>query len=258
MMTTGTGRFVWYELMTTDLAAAQAFYTEIIGWTTKRWEENNYTMWAAGEQSVGGVMLLPEAAQKMGAPPHWVGYVATDDVDATVKKAQELGGRVYVPGTDIPTVGRFAVLADPQGATFAVYKSLTATSGEPVEKPGHFTWAELNSTDYESAWKFYSELFGWKPTSAMDMGPEFGKYFMFGVTAEKSMGGMSNAANMMKAPAHWLHYIVVPDIDATVALIKEKGGRVLNGPMDIPGGDRIAQCMDPQGAAFAIYGSGRK
>jgi uncharacterized protein len=217
-------------------------------------------MFVAGEQSIGGIMRLPEAAQKMGAPQHWIGYVQTDDVDATAKKAEELGGRVYHPGTDIPTVGRFAILADPQGATFAVFKPLNEMDGggAPSEAPGNITWAELNTTDYESAWKFYSTLFGWKPTSAMDMGPDMGKYFMFGVDSDKSMGGMSNAANMMKAPAHWLHYVVVADIDKACAQIKEKGGRVLNGPMDIPGGDRIAQCMDPQGGMFAIYGSGRK
>jgi uncharacterized protein len=253
-MTTMTGRFVWHDLMTTDVEGAKAFYTEVIGWTISKWERGEYWMWAAeGEQTIGGVMALPEEAQKMGAPSHWLSYIAVEDVDALVAKAEGLGARVHVRGRDIPNVGRFAVLADPQGASFALFKSLRADGEDTTDKPLHFGWAELNTTDYESAWKFYSELLGWKATSEMDMGPELGKYFMFGTT-DKSMGGMSNAANMMKAPAHWMQYVNVTDLDATLKRTADKGGRVLNGPMEIPGGMRIAQCMDPQGAMFAVLG----
>ena len=124
--------------------------------------------------------------------------------------------------------------------------------GQPVV---HF---EVIGTDAEKLQGYYSELFGWKPTSSMDMGPEYGEYFMFGNDPKQSMGGMSNAARMMKAPAHWLHYINVKSADEAVKRITEKGGKVLNGPMDVPGGDRIAQCMDPQGGLFAIYSAGRR
>lgn len=253
------GRFVWYDLMTTDVKGARSFYGDIIGWKTTSFEGGgDYHMWTAGDRQVGGIMDLPEEAQKHGAPPHWLGYVAVDNVDATVQRAKSLGGSVMLPGQDIPNIGRFAVLADPQGAVFSLFQGASGQADMPdTSGPGHFSWAELNTTDWESAWRFYSELFGWKPTSSMDMG-EGGQYFMFGMDEKKSMGGMSNVATMMGAPAHWLHYINVDDVDVAAKRVVEKGGKVLNGPMDIPGGDRIVQCMDPQGSAFALYSSGSK
>jgi predicted enzyme related to lactoylglutathione lyase len=256
-MTAKKGRFDWYDLMTNDLGASKAFYSEVIGWKTTKWEQADYEMWTVGKESIGGMMKLPDEAMKLGAPPHWLGYIETDDVDATAKQAEKLGGRIHHPPTDIPTVGRFAVLADPQGASFAVFKPLEPMNDAPHE-PGYFSWHELNTTDYQGAVKFYTELFGWKNTSSMDMGPEFGTYWMFGLDSQKSMGGMSNAATMMKAPPHWLYYVTVQDIDATVERIKQKGGKVLNGPMDVPGNDKIAQCMDPQGGMFAIYAAGKR
>jgi predicted enzyme related to lactoylglutathione lyase len=251
-MTMQKGRFDWYDLMTSDVGAAKSFYSEVIGWKSTKWQQGDYEMWTVGEQAIGGMMLLPDEARKMGAPPHWLAYIETDDVDATAKKTEKLGGRVYRSPTDIPTVGRFAVLADPQGAMFAAFKPLTPMADAP-RKAGFVSWHELNTTDYEAAWKFYVELFGWKSTSSMDMGPELGAYWMFGLDPKNSMGGMSNVAKQHKMPPHWLHYVTVDDIDATVARIKKSGGKILNGPMEVPGGDKIAQCMDPQGGAFAVH-----
>jgi predicted enzyme related to lactoylglutathione lyase len=257
-MTVKKGRFDWYDLMTSDVGAAKAFYSKVIGWKTSKWEQQgDYEMWNVGERSIGGMMPLSDDAKKKGTPPHWLAYIETDDADATVKRAQALGGQLHFGPEDIPTVGRFAVLADPQGAVFAVIQPLTSMSDAP-QQPGFIGWHELNTTDYQGAWKFYSELFGWKHTSSMDMGPEFGAYWMFGLDSANAMGGMSNAAKMMKQPPHWLYYATVEDIDATVAAIKTNGGQVLNGPMDVPGGGKIAQCMDPQGAAFAILMMGKK
>lgn len=253
-------RFIWYDLLSTDLAGAKAFYSDIIGWKTEKWSGGDYELLKAGDQGVGGVMALPAEMKRAGVPQHWMGYIHVDDVDATAQKAQKLGGKVMAPPADIPTIGRYAVLADPQGAVFALFKPLPRDGGKlaPRELLGNFSWAELNTTDWKSAWKFYSDLFGWKPTTSMDMGPEFGEYFMFGTDPKQSMGGMSNAATMMKAPAHWLHYINVKSVDESVKRITEKGGKVLNGPMDVPGGDRIAQCMDPQGGVFAIFSAGKR
>lgn len=254
-MSNQSGRFVWYDLMTTDTEGAKAFYSDIVGWKTRPFSDD-YDTWLAGQQPIGGIMTLPQEARDMGAPPHWLAYVSVSDVDATLKKAESLGATVYVRGTDVPNVGRFAILADPQGASFAIFTPAHA-GGMPVdsEAPGHFNWAELNTTDWQSAWKFYSELFGWTKTASMDMGPELGEYFMFAKDSEKSMGGMSNVATMMHAPPHWLHYVQVADTDEAVKRIADKGGKILNGPMEVPGGQRIAQCMDPQGGFFAVVSS---
>jgi predicted enzyme related to lactoylglutathione lyase len=251
-MASKKGRFDWFDLMTSDMGAARSFYTAIIGWKTTKWDKADYEMWSVGDKSIGGMMALPEEAKKMGAPQHWLGYIETDDVDATAKKAQQLGGTIHLPGTDIPSVGRFAVLADPQGASFAVFKPAEPMEDSPRE-PGFFTWHELNTTDYQGAWKFYSELFGWSHTSSMDMGPDAGAYWMFGHDSKNSIGGMSNVATQMKAPPHWMYYVTVKDLDAALANVKQRGGQVLNGPMEVPGGDKVAQCMDPQGGMFALH-----
>ncbi len=172
-------------------------------------------------------------------------------MDATVAQAAESSGRVLVEPTDIPEVGRFAVLADPQGAVFAAFRSADETSPEWPPRPGGFSWHELATTDHEAAFDFYSRLFGWKRTEAMEMG-EAGTYQMYGL-ADTTLGGMYNKPPEMPGPPHWLCYVMVDDVHAAVERVKEHGGQVLNGPLQVPGGDWIAQCMDPQGGAFAIH-----
>lgn len=251
------GTNVWYDLMTPDMEASRRFYTETIGWRTEPWKDGDpkmpYTMWLLGEAPIGGLMPLPEEAKKMGAPPSWVAYTTVANVDETVKKIVSLGGRVNKAAFDVPKVGRMAFVADPQGAGFAVF----SPAGEDMpalnrEQHGVFSWAELNTTDADAAWGFYEKIFGWKAKGSMDMGPG-GKYQMFQDPTETTRGGMSNAAKAMKLPPHWLHYVTVDDMTSALDRIKQKGGKVMNGPMDIPGDDVIAQCVDPQGAFFAVY-----
>lgn len=256
-----TGRNVWYDLMTTDVPGALRFYSEVIGWKTEKWEnakpEMPYTMWVAESGPIGGVMELPEEAAKTGAPPHWIAYTTVEDVDATVTRVQALGGQVYRPPMDIAEVGRFAVVSDPQGATFAVFKPTGEMKKAPSQEPGQVSWAELNTTDSKAAWTFYTELFGWSDAGKMDLGDD-GEYLMFKTDDEHTKGGMCETAKKMEAPAHWLHYITVDDMDAAVERIKNAGGKIVNGPMPIPGDDVIAQCADPQGACFAIYAEGKR
>ncbi|MGH7563035.1 MAG: VOC family protein [Gemmatimonadota bacterium] len=248
-----SGRFVWYELMTTDLQAAQSFYTDVIGWSTAPFEQSEvpYTLWMNGEAPVGGVMALPQEACDQGAPPHWMAYFAVDDVDGTAKKAAKLGGKVVVEPRDIPDVGRFAILHDPQGASIAIYRSEQENPAIGEPQVGLFSWLEIATSDHEAALKFYSELFGWKKTDAVDMG-EMGTYQMYN-KGDRMLGGMFNKSGDMPGPPAWLYYTRVEDIDETVEKVRAKGGQVMNGPMEVPGGDRIAQCMDPQGAVFAVH-----
>jgi predicted enzyme related to lactoylglutathione lyase len=210
-------------------------------------------MWTNKDAPLGGVMTLPEEAKKGGAPPHWMAYVGTEDVAATADQAQKLGAKVLVPPTEIPNAGTFAVLEDPQGAVFSVY---TPPEDSPLSdappKRGEFSWHELATTDRKSAFDFYSKLFGWKETESTDMG-EMGVYQMYGQT-ERTLGGMFNKPPEMPAPC-WLYYITVDDVEHSVEQVKAMGGRVLNGPMEVPGGDKVAQCQDPQGAMFAIHSS---
>ena len=247
------GRFCWYDLMTTDVEGAKSFYTKLIGWGTMNFDGAGqpYTMWTNGETPIGGVGALPEDARKAGAPPHWMSYVLVPNVDETLARAETLGGRVLVPGMDIPTVGRFGILSDPQGAAIAAFTPLEETPGAPP-KPGDFSWHELATSDPVAAFSFYQQLFGWEKTDAMDMG-EMGMYQMYTRKGgELPLGGIFAKPPEMPVSA-WLYYAMVKDVRKSVEEVKNLGGRILNGPMEVPGGDLIAQCLDSQGAAFALH-----
>jgi predicted enzyme related to lactoylglutathione lyase len=256
MSETPLGRPCWYELMTTDPEGAPDFYKRVAGWTTDAFEggDQPYTMWVAGETPIGGVMELPEEAAQAGAPSHWLMYVSTPDIVATADKVRELGGSILTE-LDIPTVGKILIVQDPQGAVFSAYQPADETPGHD-NPPGlsEFSWHELATTDWEAAWAFYSELFGWEQTEQMDMG-EMGIYQMFGRGAHP-LGGMFNKPAEMPVSA-WMLYVRVPDVNAAAETVKELGGQVLNGPMEVPGGDTVAQCMDPAGAAFAVHSVGQ-
>jgi predicted enzyme related to lactoylglutathione lyase len=239
--------------MTTDTAAAESFYKKVTGWTSVPFApDGSYNVFnnAAGA-GVGGVMKLPDSAKQMGAPPHWLMYVGTPSVDETAVRVAQLGGRVLKQPADIPNTGRFAVVQDPFGATFGVFQpppNRPGRSGPPGI--GDFSWFELYSPNPEGAWKFYQTLFGWEKTTAMDMG-EMGTYQMFG-----RGGGIPNGGIMKPppgAPAAWAPYIRVKDAKTVAALTAANGGKIVNGPMEVPGGDWIAQGMDPQGAMFSVH-----
>jgi uncharacterized protein len=252
------GRFVWYELMTTDTQAAKAYYGKVLGLGSQDVSKPGmaYTLFTLAEAPVGGLMDLPEDVRKKGVPPNWTGYVGVDDVDATAERIKRLGGIEHHPPTDIPDVGRFAAVADPQMAAFALLKWLDPERGRRAEPgtPGRIGWHELLAADWETAFAFYSELFGWEKATAVDMGA-MGTYQLF-ATGGEPIGGMFNKPKAVPAP-FWLYYFNVDAIDAATERVKAGGGQILNGPMEVPGGSWIVQCMDPQGAMFALVGRQR-
>ena len=254
------GRFVWHELMTTDPAAAQKFYKDVVGWGTTEAEmpgmpDKKYTMWTAGDVPIGGVIPMMPNAVAMGAPPNWTCYIEVPNADDTVKQAESLGGKTLVPAMDIPTVGRFAVLQDPQGAVFCIITSATPIGEETDPTPKTFSWHEVTTNDLQTTIKFYETLFGWKKQSEFDMG-DMGVYHMFGRDRFTYGGMMKRSAEM--PPPGWLHYAMVDSADAAADRAKNGGGTVILGPMEVPGGDRIAVIMDPQGAAFAVHSKAPK
>lgn len=250
------GRFVWYEMMASDIDAAKSFYTQLIGWTTKPGPitETAYTEWVNGAASVGGLMQLSDQAKEAGAPPHWLAYVAVPSVDETLQQAEGLGGKKLMGPMDIPGVGRIAVLQDPQTAVFAIYTPAGEAPGhDGMPANGEFSWHELWTSDFEAGFAFYSALFGWVKGERMEMGPG-AVYQMYGLAPDQPLGGMINRPpHMPGPPANWLCYITVPDVRAKIDQVKALGGQVLNGPDEVPGGDVVAQCMDSQGAAFALH-----
>ena len=245
------GQFIWYELTTPDVDAAKAFYPRFTGWGTQPFD-NDYTMWTTGGVPMAGIFRLTDEMRQRGVPPNWMAYVESSDVDATASKAASLGGRVVHGPDDIPNVGRFAVVQDPQGAVFGVYKSNNpsrAWDGTPVV--GRFSWHELMTTDYRSAFEFYRALFDWENMGEMDMGGGM-MYFLYG-KGGKMYGGMFNRTpDMAGMHPFWLMYIHVKDVGQAVALATKAGAAVHRPQMDIPGGS-IAILGDPQGAGFALH-----
>lgn len=247
------GRWMWYELLTSDPAAATRFYPATLGWATASFDGlgEPYTMWMQGEAPLGGVMALPNEAVAAGVPPHWLIYVGTPDVDRTVRDVERLGGTTMLPPTDIPSIGRIATVTDPQGAAFAVHQPPDAPGPEADPGIGQISWHELATTDAAAAREFYRALFGWEETAVHDMGP-LGLYRMFGRNG-RTWGGMFDKPKDMPGPPAWLIYTRVDDVGRTTSAITGAGGKILNGPMEVPGGDLIAQCIDPQGAPFAVH-----
>lgn len=249
------GKFVWHDLMTTDVDGAVAFYTGLFGWSIKEVDMGPMGMYkmihAAGEEH-GGF----NSVGSTGQPPHWLCYATVDDVDAATAKAVELGGQAPEKGMDIPGVGRFGVIVDPAGAAICPYKpqQWMGEGYEGPERPGTFVWHELLASDPEAQGKFYSAIFGWI-LQGVDMG-EMGTYhlFMRPDKADKHAGGMAQNPDP-KGSSAWLPYVAVDDVDATAAKVTSLGGKICAEPMDIPDVGRIAVAADPQGAAFAFMKS---
>ena len=249
------GHFLWHELLTSDPAAAQPFYTSLMGWSTSLWEggDRPYTMWMLNELPIGGVMLLPEEARKMGALPHWLSYIGVSAIDETVEKAKGLGARILVDPMNIPSVGRLAVVADPQGAAFAVFQPEAGPPPIAGQQQGAIVWHELCTSDYLAAFDFYQTLFGWEKGDVFDMSETGGGSYQIIKHDGQDVGGMFNKSAEMPGPPSWTIYITVDNVDALAARARELGGVVVVGPLDIPGGGRIAQMTDPQGAFFAVH-----
>lgn len=202
-------------------------------------------------------MPLPDGAP---VPACWLGYIDVDDVDTGAKSIKDAGGTIHMEPQDIPGVGRFAFVADPQGVMFYIMKpdppadnpdsrSIAFAATEPIE--GHCAWNELATTNPDAAVEFYTGQFGWRQEGDMDMGP-MGKY-QFLHHGPVMIGGVMPKMPEMPVSA-WSYYFRVPAIDAAVATIKASGGSILQEPMEIPGGEFSISAVDPQGAAFALVG----
>lgn len=250
MTSSPNGTPVWYELMTPDPAAAQRFYGDVLGWQIgdSGMPGMDYRIAKAGGDMVAGMMAPPPEA-----PTAWIIYFATPDCDATVKAVMAAGGKTYMAPTDIPGVGRFAALADPQGAAFCVLTGAGEGSSTAFDqrKTGHGNWHELTTSDPKAALAFYGAQFGWTAGTAMDMGA-MGTYRIFAHRGA-DIGGMMALPPGLTMP-FWLPYFGADGIDAAIGRITKGGGKVMHGPAEVPGGAWIVQATDPQGAFFALVG----
>jgi predicted enzyme related to lactoylglutathione lyase len=225
------GRFVWYELMTTDMKTAKLFYANVVGWGARDASAPalGYSLFTVADLPVAGLMNMPEDGRKTGAPPHWIGYVRVDDVDTVVDRVKQLGGAVHVPPTDVPGISRFSIVADPQMATLALVKGL---------KPGHAQSTELGAPC----------RVGWQKAGAH--AGALGTYQQFSADGE-TLGGMLTKPPALPFP-FWLYYFNVDDVETAAQRVEAGGGQILYGPTAVPGGAWIVHCTDPQGAIFAL------
>ncbi|MHC4861624.1 MAG: VOC family protein [Planctomycetota bacterium] len=251
MSTPTTGRFVWHDLMATDVEASRDYHEKLLGWSVEEMQipgMGTYRKLRAGDEEIGGIVPLDEQA---GVPPHWIGYVTVDDVDAAATRAGGVGGQACVPPMDIPEVGRFAVLTDPVGAVTSPFRGLHGDPPECEGAPaaGTFCWDELLTSDPEKCASFYAEVYGWT-TRETDMG-EMGKYVIFG-RGEKDAGGMMLMPPDAQGRPGWLAYVAVPDVDASVVTVTELGGTIFIPPTDIPNVGRFTVTADPTGAMLGL------
>jgi predicted enzyme related to lactoylglutathione lyase len=253
-MTGNHGRFVWYELLTTDIASAEAFYHQVLGWSAQDASTSRfaYRVLAAEGAPVSGLMALPPEGLQRGATPRWVGYVAVDDIDAGMGRLKALGGTTYVPTTD-SNIGRIAIIADPQTATLALVQGLTiGVPPNDAEAVGRVGWHELWSAERRQAFAFYQGLLGWqKADSDVESAPD-DDYQLFAAGSD-TLGGIFTKPR--QAPvSFWLYYFNVVDLTVALQRVTEFAGRVMQGPIELPDGNWIARCIDPQGAMFALRG----
>lgn len=255
---TKPAHFVWYDVMTDDVPATEAFYKSVAGWTTRdaSTPDTAYTLFCVGEAMVCGLMPIPKDVLAAGVRPAWMGYIGVPDVDDFARQVTAAGGVVRRPPRDIPDIGRFSVIADPDGAGFILFAPKPGPTPPVVapRTPGHFGWRELRAGDGERAFAFYSQLFGWTKAMAVDMGA-MGTYQTFAAGGGEPIGGM-----MTKGPGWsggWLYFINVDDIDAAAARVGKAGGAVVSGPHPVPNGAFVIGGRDNRGADFALLGPRR-
>ena len=240
---TSIDRFCWYELRTTDPGAARGFYADVIGLRA----EPGADVFCLEGRPVAGLSRLPERAAALGAPSHWLGFVEVRDVEGATRRIVEAGGSLLGP---VQTSAR-TLLRDPFGSVVAL------RAGGAERSSGAVVWHELHTQDPARAWALYGALFGWRATETLDLGPELGAYHVFSWDEPgPSVGGMVGSARMPHIHPHWLFSFRVEDLDAALAKVRSLGGTVVE-PRQLPSGERVAACEDPQGAAFALRAPAR-
>ena len=254
LATTNTGcPFVWYELHSPDMAGSIAFYTAVLPWTIvdSGMPNNHYYIISAGPHGVGGAMPKPSASV-LGTDHHgWMGYVGVAGIDQSAARLISAGGRILKPVEDIPTVGKFAVVSDPQGAYFTLFEPMPAVEQtQPAPgTPGTFAWHDLTAANWQADFEFYAGMFGWQKGDSIPMG-DAGIYQIFTIDGIAA-GGMMTRMNPSDLPG-WLYYVNVTDSAATCELAKSNGGTVTSEPMVVPGGQIVAHFTDPHGCKIGV------
>jgi len=247
------GTFCWVDLATTDSEGAKAFYSGLFGWETEdtpAGQSGTYTMLRLEGDDVGGLYEMDPEQREQGAAAHWLSYVSVESADATAERARDLGGTAHGDAFDVMEAGRMAIIADPAGATLALWEPRAHSGAGRVNDGGCMSWNELQTRDSEAAGDFYSGLFGWRIEPVEDDGALV--YTTIKNAGNQNGGFMPMTEQHGDAPSFWIPYFTVSSRDGAIERARELGGALLAGPLDLPAG-KIAVLADPQGAAFAVF-----
>lgn len=239
------GRFVWRELMTKDASRAKAFYAELFGWRLEEVDMGpggTYVLAYKGDKQIGGIFPAPA---EMQMPSMWSSYVSVNDVDAATAAVKQHGGQVYMDPKDIPDVGRFSMIADPDGAVVALFHSSKGDQTPSVPGVGEFCWESLITKNVEKAITFYSKVTGWKSTKSMGM-PTFN-------VGEGSENQVADIGVAQSHPAMWATYVVVEKLEPSRDRSAKLGATILEPLIEVPGIGRIAFIQDPTGASIGLF-----
>jgi predicted enzyme related to lactoylglutathione lyase len=240
----------WVDLATPDIEAAERFYWGLYGWKIPELPDSSemggYRRAKMGSYDIAGVMPLMQEGQ----PPAWSTYISVTDADATAAAVQENGGTQVAAPMKVASYGSLALFTDPQGAFFGIWQPDTFAGAELVNEKGTVGWNELNTRDPEAAKKFYGAVFDWE---AEDLETEGGGTYTVWRVEGRRVGGMLDMRGRVpdEVPPHWLVYFGSVDTDEAAHKVKELGGEVMFGPVDIEPG-RLVVVKDPFGASFAM------
>jgi len=253
---TSPGSFCWMELHAADQDAAKQFYNSLFGWDAVEFPMGPaevYTIFTLKGKDCSAACKLQKEEQQQGVPPHWMLYIATDDVDQSTSRVKEFVGTVIAGPFDVMDKGRMSIIQDPTGAMFCLWQPNESQGIGIAGEDGAFCWADHNSKDREAAKKFYGALFGW----TFSTGEVKGEHDYLHIENGKQMIGGMTPPEMLTAgvPPHWLIYYMVADCDGSTNKASGLGAKVIVGPMTIEGAGRMTILADPQSAVFAVFQS---
>ena len=244
----------WFDLMTTDIEKARAFYTSIFGWQYEIHgdEMGKYSMAQVGGRQAAGIGQMPPGAP---FPSAWTVYFNVDSVDATADAVKSNGGNVMMGPMDVADEGRLLVASDPTGAVFGCWQPKKHGGAQIRDVHGTMGWQECHTRDADRARDFYARVFKLEPVK-LDDGSGMA-YWTLNRGKDMHGGIYHNTQLPAQVPNHWLLYFCVDDTDRAVSAIKSGGGNVMQEPVDTPYG-RMAVVTDPFGAAFAVIKPAKK